>query len=530
MSSPNACSSDVDVLVVGAGPVGLLMASEIRLGRASVRILERTTSPSETIKAGSINLASGEILARRGLLNVARAAHKQGVCKIAEHFSGALNLSREEAEANAACRVIRAGHFAAIPLDNELVDLNNRDVAEHKEALDATFIAQREIETLLEDHAASLGVEILRGIEVTGIEQFEDWVVVHSHSGDVRAKYVVGCDGGRSVVRKFAGFAFPGSDAEITGRQAVVDLDDITLLRPGWNWSTRGVYRYGPTPGVVLTVEFDGPPKDRVTEVTASEIEVSLQKTSGTDIRVNRLYGQGTRWTDNARQADAYRNRRVFLAGDAAHVHSPFSGQGLNLGLGDATNLGWKLCASIAGWAPQGLLDSYNDERHPVGEWVLEWTRAQIALMRPEKKVAPLRRVVAELMNTADGMTQMVNKISGITQRIDVIDVNEEHPLHGRLIPDITFKDGGSARSAFTDGRFVLLDRTPDSVFVAAAASWRERANMVTGDFIANDAELLAILARPDGVIVWTATDDSGSDAHALQATLTKWAGNGIGV
>ena len=147
---------------------------------------------------------------------------------------------------------------------------------------------------------------------------------------------------------------------------------------------------------------------------------------------------------------------RVLLAGDAAHVHSPFSGQGLNLGLGDATNLGWKLAAMVAGWAPDGLLDTYNTERHPIGEWVLDWTRAQMALMRPDAKVGQLRTVVAELMATPDGMTRMVNKISGITQRVDL---PGSHALLGRLVPDMTLADGRSLRTAFTGGHLVLLDR-----------------------------------------------------------------------
>ncbi len=513
-------SGEVDVLVVGAGPVGLLLASELVLGGASVQVLERATAPSKAIKAGSINLASAEILGRRGLLDGAREAHQRAVRQVAKLMEGALHLDPEQAFATASRKVVRAGHFAAIQLDNDKVDLADPDIATHCEALDGTLVVQREIEALLSAHADSLGVSVRRGIEVTGMEQTEDEVTVHTDAGDLHARFVVGCDGGRSVVRRSAGFEFPGTDPEITGRQAVADLEDVSQLRFGWNWSTRGVYRYGPTPGVVLTVEFDGPPADRTSEVTASEIEQSLRRTSGTNVRVTGLRGQATRWTDNARQAAAYRKARVLLAGDAAHVHSPFSGQGLNLGLGDATNLGWKLAATVAGWAPEGLLDTYSAERHPVGAWVLDWTRAQMALMRPDSKVGQLRSVVAELMSAPDGMTCIANKISGITQRIDL---PGSHPLIGRLVPDITLANGRSLHTAFTGGQFVLLERSADSAYLAAAAPWHTRTVLLHDASTAGDP--LAMLVRPDGVVVWAMDRDDPPDPDGLITTLCRWAG-----
>ena len=516
-----APSGRVDVLVVGAGPVGLLLASELVLGGVSVQVLERATAPSDTIKAGSINLASAEILGRRGLLGRAREAHQRAVQEVARLMEGTLHLGPEEAFATASRKVVRAGHFAAIQLDNERVDRTDPDIASHSEALEATLVAQREIEALLSEYAVSLGVSLRRGVEVTGLEQTEDEVVVHTDAGDWHARFVVGCDGGRSAARRSAGFEYPGTDPEITGRQAVADLEGASELQFGWNWSTRGVYRYGPTPGVVLTVEFDGPPADRTSDVTAVEIEQSLRRTSGTNVRVTCLHGQATRWTDNARQAASYRKGRVLLAGDAAHVHSPFSGQGLNLGLGDATNLGWKLAATVAGWAPEGLLETYNTERHPVGAWVLDWTRAQMALMRPDSKVGRLRTVVAELMSTPDGMTRIANKISGITQRIDLPGT---HPLIGRLVPDATLADGRSLRTAFISGHFVLLDRTADSAYVAVAKPWQQRA-VLLHDEAATASDLIAMLVRPDGVIAWAMDRNEPADRDGLLAALRQWAG-----
>ncbi len=189
----------------------------------------------------------------------------------------------------------------------------------------------------------------------------------------------------------------------------------------------------------MLTVEFGGVPEDRTSEVTADEMTRSLRHVSGLDVTVTGVHGQSWRWTDNARQATSYRDGRILLADDAAHVHSPFSGQGLNLGLGDATNLGWKLAAVVKGQAPAELLDTYSAERHPVGVWVLDWTRAQVALMRPDPKVAQLRAVFAEMMGTPDGMILIVNKISGVTWRLDLPGA---HPLIGKRKPTPTFRCG----------------------------------------------------------------------------------------
>ena len=517
----------LDVVVVGAGPVGMLLAAELALGGVSVQILEGTTKASDTVKAGSINIASAEILARRGLLSKAREAHNRGVQGLAKVMATSLGVAPDQALATASRRAVRAGHFAAIALDNEKLNTDDPDIAGHSDVADATLIVQREVEALLCERTASLGVLIRRGIQVTRVEQSEEGVTLHTDAGDVFARYVVGCDGGRSIVRRSLGFDFPGTDPEITGRQAVVNLDDSSKLKFGWNWSTQGVYRYGPMPGVVLTVEFTGPPTDRTSEVTAAEIQDSLQRTSGTDVKVTQLLGQATRWTDNARQAVVYRKGRVLLAGDAAHVHSPFSGQGLNLGLGDATNLGWKLAATLAGWAPEGLLDTYDAERRPIGAEVLEWTRGQVALMRPEPKVGPLRAVVADLMNTRDGMTAIVKKISGVMQSVSLPESEGQRRdlLLGRLVPDITLATGASLRSAFDSGQFVLLDRSENGVFLSAAAPWNQRIILVDDSSATQTHGLKAMLIRPDGVIVWVSRTDEDVDTELLITALKAWAG-----
>ncbi len=498
---------DVDVVVVGAGPVGLLLAAELALGGARVTVLDRLTEQADTIKAGSINVASAELLGRRGLLEDLRTAQASMVASIAA-ASGGAHAAQIAAMAR---RGVRAAHFAAIPLDATLADDDDPRLAGHLEAVDGTVVPQRAVERVLAGYADRLGVQVRRGVSFAGYTEDADGVTVETDRGPVRATWLVGCDGGRSAVRHAAAFEFPGTDPEITGRQAVVDLADDTGLRRGWNWSTRGVSCYGPTPGRVLTVEFGGAPTDRDTPVTAAEVQQSLRRVTGVDLEVTALRGAATRWTDNARQVVTYRRGRVLLAGDAAHVHSPFSGQGLNLGLGDAMNLGWKLAAVVTGRSPASLLDTYTDERHPVGAWVLEWTRAQIALMRPDVKVGALRAVVADLVHSRDGMTHMVAEISGVARRVLVDDA---HPVVGRTVPDLVLDDGRPLRDAFTTGRFVLLSPTDATEL---ARPWADRVDTVR----CRDHDPLLI--RPDGVVAWAG--NTTPDPDGVVCTLQRWIG-----
>ena len=227
---------------------------------------------------------------------------------------------------------------------------------------------------------------------MTGFDADDDGVTVRIRDEDVRTSWLVGADGGRSFVRKQAGFAFPGTDPAVTGRQALTELTGTDSLPGGWQHGNGGLYVHGPMPGRILTVEFDGPPVDRDAPVTAQELEDSFRRVSGADVRITKVHS-ATRFTDNARQATTYRQGRVLLAGDAAHVHSPAGGQGLNLGLQDGFNLGWKLAEVIRGECGDELLDSYHDERHPVAARVLQSTQAQGVLLVPDVDVAALRAV-----------------------------------------------------------------------------------------------------------------------------------------
>ncbi|MDF2264920.1 FAD-dependent monooxygenase [Streptomyces coacervatus] len=509
-------NQDVDVTVVGAGPVGLVLAAELALSGVTVQVLERRAEPDKAMKAGSINVPTAGALDRRGLLSAAEQVQRELLERM-----GSFARMADDRQPDGGRRAPESrftGHFAGMILDADLVDWSDADLAAHAAVAAARMVPQRELEELLAAHVARLGVPVHRGVEVTALEDTGDGVLVGTTAGPVRTWWLVGCDGGHSTVRRLAGIDFPGTDPELTGHLAVADIADPEKLANGWAWSTRGAYRYGPQPGRVVTVEFDHAPADRNTPVTLEDVQASLRRVSGTDVTLTALRGGATRWSDNARQAAAYRSGRVLLAGDAAHVHSPFGGQGLNLGVGDAMNLGWKLGAVVAEWAPEGLLDTYDAERRPVGAWVLDWTRAQAGVMRGDAKSAALRAVLGDLLSTGDGTTYAVKKISGVTQRIEL---PGDHPLVGRYVPDLWLKDGSRLADHGHGGGFLLLDRTPDGAFARLAAAWAGRVTSMTDD----QATPTGVLVRPDGVVAWASDTTDTTAATGLEAALHRWAG-----
>ena len=499
----------VDVVVAGGGPVGLMLACELRLGGASVLVLERLTEIDQTVKAGSLNVPAVEAFYRRGMLPQVLEEQQ----RMREYFQA---FARQRPAPPPPPRF--AGHFAGRFLDAALVDGTDPDFADPGPAVSGAMITQQAVETLLGRRAAELGVEVRRGVELIGFEADGEGVTVTAGGDRIRARWLVGCDGGRSMVRRRAGFDFPGTGPEITGHQAVVEMTGSGGLRTGWNLTEGGVYVFGPAPGRILTVEFDGPPGDRETPVTAAELVSSLRRVVGVEVTINAVHS-ATRFTDNARQATTYRLGRVLLAGDAAHVHSPFGGQGLNLGLGDAMNLGWKLAAVVGGRAPERLLDSYTTERHPIGAWVLDWSRAQVALMRPEPGARALSGVVGDLMGTVSGTTYFVKRISGLWQRYDL---GHGHELAGRSAPDLLLADGTRLADHLRDGRGLLLDLAGDPEPRALARGWADRVQVVTAG-CPDRPELSALLVRPDGYVAWAAAPRAGLDG--LQAALTTWFG-----
>ncbi|MCU7729024.1 FAD-dependent monooxygenase [Actinoplanes sp. KI2] len=479
-----------DVVVAGAGPVGLMVAGELALRGVRVLAVERLAEPDLTIKAGAINVPTAEALDRRGLLPQLRAA-QEAVLELMG-FAGR-QLPRP------------AGHFGGIWLSSD--DLDPSFAADRGPAAQVAMLSQAEIERILAEHATARGAAIRRGTALTGFTQNPDRVRVELGDETIECGWLVGCDGGRSLVRKLAGFDFPGTDPIITGHQAIVEMSGAESLRRGWNVTGTGVYVHGPIPGRVLTVEFDGPPIDRDAPITAAELQASIRHTSGVDVTVQRVLS-ATRFTDNARQATTYRAGRVLLAGDAAHVHSPFGGQGLNLGIGDAMNLGWKLAAEIQGWAPAGLLDSYTTERHPIGAWVLDWTRAQIAIMKPEPYARALRGVLADLAGTEDGATYLAASVAGLRQRYDL---GGEDPRVGRSAPEIVLADGSRLADHLHGGAGVLIGTGQLSAGQLSAG----QLEVVAGD-------VPGMLVRPDGIVAWVEGDGDLGEA------LRRWFGSTV--
>jgi 2-polyprenyl-6-methoxyphenol hydroxylase-like FAD-dependent oxidoreductase len=502
--------TDYDVLVAGAGPVGLMLATELRLAGVRVLVVERRTEPDPAGKAGAINTAAAEAFERRGLLTALQAR------EVTMKAGAAAGPSGERR------RPSSVGHFGGIQVPADPVDADDPSLRGRGPAW-YVQVPQLEVERVLGQRAAELGVEVRRGVEVLGFDAAGAGVTVHLQGGDdVQAGWLVGCDGGRSVVRRQAGFEFPGTDPTITFRQTEGTVRGAEQLGRNWQHTPTGVYVYGPVPGRVRTVELDGPPADRDAPVTAAEMEASLRRVSGADVRVTEVTS-GTRFTDNARQATTYRRGRVLLCGDAAHVHSPFSGQGLNLGIGDAVNLGWKLAATVRGWAPEGLLDTYTSERHPIGAWVLDWTRAQVAVMRGDAYSSALRGVVADLLGTPDGATYYVQRISGLWQRYDL---GNGHPLVGATMPDLRLGDGTRLSDHAHGGRTLLVDLTGDDRLAAPAEPYAGRAELVRGRRDAADSgEVSGLLIRPDGFVAWASAGEA-ADLAGLDAALKRWLGD----
>ncbi|MEW6642702.1 MAG: FAD-dependent oxidoreductase [Pseudomonadota bacterium] len=491
-----------DVIVVGAGPTGLLLAIELALAGAAVVVLERRTAPDDTIKAGAIGALAGEALERRGLRD-AIATEERLAAEAIARMAGIAGPAAARPPWEK-----RGGHFAGL----FLIDQPRQNGPQRR----IRGVQQQALECMLGARAAELGIAVRRGVEVVDVAEDADGVAVTAQGRDgplaLRGSYLVGCDGGRSPTRKRAGFAFPGTDPTITGYQAIVSLDHPERLLPlGWRRTPTGMMAYGPIPGRIFLARFDGPPGDRDAAVTREELEHTLRHISGADVRITAV-STATRFTDHARQADSYRRGRILLAGDAAHVHSPFGGQGLNLSLLDAANLGWKLAAVVRGRSPDTLLDSYTAERHPVAARVLANTRAQVALMRPDAMTGALRDVVADVMRLDEGNRFFGDMISGLTTRYDL---GEAHPLAGTIAADIPVGDGGSLFALMQDGCGVLVDAS-DGTASRLAAPWRDTLRCVKA------ADDLSRLVRPDGCIAWCASDGVTS---GLEAALARWFG-----
>ncbi len=468
-----------DVIIAGGGPTGMMLASELRLHGVHVLVLEKDTEPTRVVRALGLHARSVEVLDQRGLLERFLALGKQ-------------------------YPVVSFAGISKPPPDR-------LDTA-HPYVLG---IRQPIIDRLLTEHATEVGVEIRRGSELVGLTQDDDGVTVELTDGtQLRSRYLAGCDGGRSTVRKLIGVHFPGEptrvetllgEMEVTEDPETVDavVAEVrkTQLRFGLGHLGDGVYR--------VVVPAEGVAEDRTVPPSLEEFQQQLRTHAGTDFGVH-----SPRWLsrfgDATRLAERYRTGRVLLAGDAAHIHPPQGGQGLNLGIQDAFNLGWKLAAAVNGWAPDELLDSYHNERHPVAAAVLDNTRAQSVLMSVEPGPQSVRRLVSELMDFEEVNRYLIEKITATGVRYDF---GEGHELLGRRLRDVELKRG-RLYELMHGGRGLLLDQTGR----LSVAGWADRVDHVLD--VSEELDVPAALLRPDGHVAWV-----GDDQQNLVGQLPRWFG-----
>ncbi|MFD6259864.1 rifampin monooxygenase [Micromonospora chalcea] len=471
-----------DVIVVGGGPTGMMLASELRLQGVGVLVLERDPEPPPYVRSLGLHVRSIEVMDQRGLLE--RFLDNGGKHPIRGFFAGIDKPAPADLD---------TAHPYVLGIPQTLTD------------------------RLLAEHAAEVGAEIRRGRAVTGLDQDDDGVTVRlddETSEPLRARFVVGCDGGRSTVRKLLGVGFPGEpstvDTLLGEMEVTASPDEITTIMTEVR-RTEKRFGLGPSgkPGVFRVVV----PAADVTSAppTLEDFKRQLTAYAGTDFGVH-----SPRWLsrfgDATRLAEHYRVGRVFLAGDAAHVHPPLGGQGLNLGIQDAFNLGWKLAAAVHGWAPDDLLDTYESERRPVAADVLTNTRAQMLLTTNEPGPQAVRQVLTQLMDFDEVNRFLIEKITAISVRYDV---GEGHPLLGRRLRDVPLPQGRLYELMRT-GRGLLLDGTGK----LSVDGWADRVGLVTGT--GDELDAPAALLRPDGHVVWV-----GDGQRALEEALTRWFGGG---
>lgn len=496
-----------DVIIAGAGPIGLFLACELALAKCDVLILEKIEEPYSPLKQmpfgiRGLNTPTIEALYRRDLLKELEL-HKR------------IKNPHQNAKPGAQRQ---GGHFAGISFNFSNVDTSQWQYRLPSSTETNLISEMWEVETVLTRRAEALGVEIRRGLAITGFHQTGDGVNVQSDDQFFQSKWLVGCDGARSVVRKAGGFDFAGTEPEFTGYSTLIDIADPEKLSPGRNVTSRGMYMQS-QPGYVLIQDFDGGAFHHSQKpITLEHVQEVLRRISNTDVTITALH-TATSWTDRARQATAYRNGRVLLAGDAAHIHSPLGGQGLNLGLGDAMNLGWKLAATIQSKAPEGLLDSYYAERYPLGERVLDWSRAQVAIMKPDEPARALYGIVRDLMDTRDGATYFAGRVWGVNTYYDLVG---NHPLAGHSVPNFEFEDGKTIGELMYDGRGILLDFDNNASLKALANEHGDHLKYVSGT-AKDQLGLSAVLIRPDGIIAW-ASDQSPDLAEAKRAAALWFA------
>ena len=478
------------VVIAGGGPTGMMLAAELTLAKVDVVIVERRAGRElDGSRAGGLHARTIEVLDQRG---------------IADRFLSA-------------GQVMQVAGYSGIPLD--ISDFPTR----HNYGL---ALWQNRIEEILAAWVDELGVPIHRGRTVTGFARDDTGVTVELSDGQsLRAAYLVGCDGGRSLIRKTAGIEFAGWDPSTSCLTAEVEMDEEPEL--GVHRDGKGIHAIGRLDGatrlrVVVREEHVG----QTAEPTLGDLSRLLVAVRGTDYGL-RSATWISRFTDMTRQAVSYREGRVLLAGDAAHVHFPVGGQGLNTGLQDAVNLGWKLAQVVKETSPDSLLDTYHAERHPVAARVLRTTMAATALARSDDRIDALRDTMADLLSMDEPRRRYAAMMSGLDIHYDL---GEGHPLLGRRMPDLDLVTAGGPLRVFTllhDARPVLLNLGEPGGF--DIAPWGDRVQLVDAEY-AGAWELpvsgavpagAAVLIRPDGHVAWVG---DGTDV-GLRDALIRWFG-----
>ncbi|ARF52855.1 FAD-dependent monooxygenase [Streptomyces gilvosporeus] len=505
---------DADVIVAGAGPTGLMLAAELRLAGVRPLVLERQPQRRDTPKAGGLGGQILQLLGYRGLLERLEAACTDPVPAPRFPFGGVhVDLTR-----------LTDPPMHALPLP------------------------QPRLERLLEDRAGELGVDVRRGHEVTGVSQDDAAVIVDVRGPDgpyrVTGRYLVGCDGARSRVRDRAGIPFPGTAYPEVNRLAQITLPDtVTVLgngdldvpgfgaiRAGFTRTDQGLFGLGASPDSkvvsLYTIEDESTEYDDDTPMTVAELQDSVRRVLGADLPVGEPL-RLSRFTFKARQADRYRDGRILLAGDAAHLF-PATGVALNAGMLDAVNLAWKLAADVHGWAPTGLLDTYHDERRLAGERTMLHTQAQVALRRGHDPAAEaLREVFQELLVDEQPLRRMGALVAGSDIRYPMSG-SHHHSLAGTFAPDLTLHtDQGTTSVAelMHTARPLLLDLADRPELRERAQDWKQHVEIHTATTDDRPADVLLI--RPDAHIAWATTIDEPADSAvpALREALSDWFG-----
>ncbi|WP_255955730.1 FAD-dependent monooxygenase [Streptomyces odontomachi] len=490
------------VIVAGAGPVGLLLACELRLHGVETVVLERHEEQLGQALGNALNSATVELLDQRAVMSAIRE----------DGFEWPL------------------AYFAGYQLDPEaLAERHNN-----------TFIvSQSNLERRLEAHAVALGATVRRGHEIIGVEQDAEQVTVtvRSASGTSRLTggYLVGCDGTGSTVRTLSQIEFPGEDLPFHGiaGDLEVEPDDELFQRVGAHQQDRGPFMLAQVGERAIRIamgEFGTAPAHPEQDPDEAEMRALAERLTGRPLTTGRPLWL-SRWHNVTRQADRYRKDRVFLAGDAAHTHFPLSGLALNTGLEDALNLGWKLAAALAGHAPDGLLDSYHDERHPVGTRACMATRAQVALTHPVDSIRSLRELFGEMVKLPEVNEYLINLSCGLAVRYPAADEGQ-HPLVGRrLVNTELVTPGGTTTVArlLHPGLGVYLDLSDGAVPVPDLSELKDRVTEARAEPAA-EIPAAAVLLRPDGRVAWatgTGTERGAGDATDAgpEAALARWFG-----